>query len=208
MCRGRLHVPWAPSLRLLRLLVLAMPGVERRARDVVIRDRRRELGQVLRALLSYRLETRGQRDQPALAEGGAKEGNAEWNPKHVGGRHLHVWIAARGAETRAAEHEVIAIEQIRRPGGVVRRRDHRVEIELRERRIDAADRCGLIHRQRLIVGRADRHTEESGEPWIGDAVVGTGWESYRLCKDVLSPEGHLRVGVCIVEVDCRLERAV
>src|SRR5689334_22416149 len=107
-----------------------MSRVERLACDVIIRNRRCELRQVPGALLGYRLETRRKLDQLALAEGGAKERDAEWNPKHVGGRHLYVGIPSGGAETRATENEVIAIEEIRRPRRVVRRRYHGVETEL------------------------------------------------------------------------------
>src|SRR5215469_17285584 len=100
-----LHVTRTPSVRLLRLVILAMPSVERHTGDVVIRNRRGELRQVLGTLVGDRLEPRRQRDQFRLTEGRTEEGNPEWNPKHVRRRHLHVWIAARSSETRAAEHE-------------------------------------------------------------------------------------------------------
>src|SRR5215467_14083975 len=102
-----------PSLRLLDLAAIAARDIDRLARDMVIRDRGRELRQVLGALVSYRLEPRRQRDQRRLAEGRAEEGDAHWNAEHVRRRHLYVGIAARSPEARTAEHEVIAVQQVR-----------------------------------------------------------------------------------------------
>src|SRR6516225_3433565 len=132
---------WTPSRGLLGLLLAAVRGavrgVERLARDMIIRDRRRELRQVAGALVGYRLEPRSQRNQLRLTEGRAEESDAHRNAEHVRRRHLHVRIASRRAETRAAEDEVIAEQQVRRPGRVVGGRYHRIEAEPFDRTIDA-----------------------------------------------------------------------
>src|SRR6516225_5575446 len=108
-----------PSVRLLRLLAVTVREIERLARDVVIRDRGCELRQVLYPLVRDGLEPRGERNQLSLAEGRAEEGDAHRNAEDVRRGHLHVRIAARCPETRAAEHEVIAVHQIRRPGRTI-----------------------------------------------------------------------------------------
>src|SRR5215467_7293969 len=145
-----------PSLRLLDLAAIAARDIDRLARDMVIRDRGRELRQVLGALVVYRFEPRSQGDQRRLAEGRAEEGDPHRNAEDVRRLHLHIWIAARSPETRAAEHEVIAVQQIRLPGRTVGWRYHSVEVEHTQRQIDALDREVLVGRERLVVGHAEQ----------------------------------------------------
>src|SRR5215469_14981612 len=133
-----------PSLRLLALAAVAARDIELLARDMVSRDRGCELRQVLRSLVRDGLEARGERNQLSLAEGCAEEGDAHRNAEDVRRRHLDIRIAARSPETRAAEHEVIAVQQIRRPSRTVRWRYHSVEVELTQRPIDALDREVLV----------------------------------------------------------------
>src|SRR5215470_16497563 len=104
-----------------RLALVFLLGVEWLACDVIVGDRGCELRQVLGPLISHCLEPRSERDQLRLAERSAEEGEAERDAENVRGRYLHVRVASRSAETRAAEDEVIAVQEIGRPGWVVRR---------------------------------------------------------------------------------------
>ena len=74
------------------------------------------------------------------------------------GRHLDDRVAGAAARPEVAEHEVVAVEQVRRPGRVVGGADHRVEVELRQRGVDAVHAGGLVDGQRLVVG----HPAEGG----------------------------------------------
>src|ERR1700739_4068942 len=86
-----LHVMRTPAVRLLALRVLlAARNVQRLTPDVVIRNRGRELRQVLRALVRHSLEPRSEGNQLWLAESRAEERKPHRNAEHVRRRHLHV----------------------------------------------------------------------------------------------------------------------
>src|SRR5215472_10504681 len=142
-----------PSVRLLALPAIAARDIELLARDMVSRDRGRKLRQVLRSLVCDGLEPRGERNQLSLAEGRAEEGDAHRNAEDVRRRHLDIRIAARSPETRAAEHEVISVQQIRRPCRTVGRCDYSVEVKHTQRLIDTKDREVLVGRERRVVGK-------------------------------------------------------
>ena len=72
---------------------------------------RREFGQVLRPGMGCRLEPRGELDERGLAEGSAKEADPQRNAKYRSRGHLYDRITLGRSETRAAEQEMVAVQQ-------------------------------------------------------------------------------------------------
>src|SRR5712692_3815938 len=83
------------------------------------------------------LEPRGELDQGRLAEGRAHEADAYGQTEGRAHRHVDDGVAHDRRRSRAADGEVVAIDQVRRPGRVVGRGDDRMEVVLREQQVDA-----------------------------------------------------------------------
>src|SRR5438132_8646722 len=151
---------WIPRLDAMRthvLRVLPLPGrLQRRA----VRVRRRDVAgeRRLRSRVGLRLESRGELDERRLAERGAEEADAHRHSKDVRGRDLDDRVARASGEAGAREDEVVRHDEVGRPSGAVGRRDHGVEVELAEGRVDAVRSGVVIDREGLVVG----HSAEGG----------------------------------------------
>src|ERR1700694_563911 len=106
------------------------------------------------AHVGSRLEPRGELDERRLADRRAEETDAHWHAKRHARRHLHDGIPFRGRQARGPVDEVIAVEQVGGPGGVVGSADYRVEMELAQRGVDSMDSEILVLGERLVVGRS------------------------------------------------------
>src|SRR5437868_13461817 len=127
----------------------------------VERQRREELRRLARR--GRMLEAGRELDQGRFAERGAHEGNADRNPKREAHRHVDDRVADDGRGCRAAEDEVIAIDQVSGPGGRIGWRNERVQMVLAQQQIDALGRAkqGVLS-QRLVVRESQRLDHVSG----------------------------------------------
>ena len=119
--------------------------------NVIEWNRLRERRQVVFTNLRHRLESGRQFDQGRLAECCSKKADTERNSQHHSCGHLNNWISRRGRQTRGPEDEVVAVDEVRRPGRVVGRAHDRVEVELRDRGVDPVHAGEVIDRERLVV---------------------------------------------------------
>ena len=151
----------------------------------------------MRSHLRGCLVSRGELDQRRLAERRAEEADAQRHAEHHARRHLHDGISGRCRQSGRAEDEVVAVEQVGRPRGVVRRRDHRIEMELSDCRVNAVHAGVVVDRQRLVVRQAAE---------LRLRIVRPRGEGVAKLEEVLVEERHLLVRVGIVEVDGALQR--
>src|SRR5436190_4609992 len=61
------------------------------------------------------LEGERQRDQPALAPGGADERDPDRQAEHLAGRHADTWITGDRGGRRARAAEMVAVHEVGRP---------------------------------------------------------------------------------------------
>src|SRR5437763_3113997 len=90
---------------------------------------------------------------------------------------------------------MVAIDQVGRPGRIIRGRDDRIEMELLDGRVDSIYARILIDVERLDVGET--------EVWIDEVRIQR--DRLRKQEDILVEEWHLNVGMSIVEVDRALK---
>src|SRR6202011_4734143 len=98
----------------------------------------------------------------------------------------------RRRQARRTKNKVVSKDQVGGPRRVVGSRDHGVEIELAERRVDAVYPKVLVSGKRLVVS----HAAKSGL-WI----VRSGWHGGNQVPDVLIKEWHLGLRMGVIERD-------
>src|SRR5438552_12134679 len=89
--------------------------------DVCRRRRSRERWQIVCAHLRGGLVTRREFDQRRFAESCPEEADPERNPKYYAGRNLNNGIAWGRGQSGSPEDEMVAIDQIGGPRGVISR---------------------------------------------------------------------------------------
>src|SRR5205807_721039 len=89
--------------------------------DMTRGDSVRERRQVVRADTRRRLETGGELNQGRLAERGSKKADAKRRAEDDTGRYLHNRISGCGCQARRSKDEMIAVEKICGPSGIIRR---------------------------------------------------------------------------------------
>src|SRR5256712_11753481 len=148
-----LHEPWHDTLR-------ATPDRADPARQAsrIEGQRAQELRRAAR--LRNVLEPRSELDQGRLAEGRAHEADAYGHTEHEAHRHVDDGVAHDRRRSRGADDEVIAIDQVRRPGRVVRRGDDRVH-----RRV-----AGNIRPEKHLLN-TDKNPHDAEEPVRGGSAV-------------------------------------
>src|SRR5260370_24165884 len=117
----------------------------------------RESWQVLRAHLGRGFETRCKPNQRRLAERGSEEAYAQRNTENHARGNLHDRISRRCRQAGGPKNEMVSVEQVSGPGGVIRRRNHSLDVELTARRVNSLHPCLAVATQRLVVGKRSEY---------------------------------------------------
>src|SRR5260370_11389542 len=117
----------------------------------------RESWQVLRAHLGRGFETRCKPNQRRLVERGSEEAYAQRTTENHARGNLHDRISRRCRQAGGPKNEMVSVEQVSGPGGVIRRRNHSVEVELTDGGVNSVHACIVVETQPLVLGKPSKY---------------------------------------------------